>query len=130
VIRLSDARAVLNIIGLLTDKEGTAAQIKQWDEAWQKLETARAEHNKRDAELLRRERACEAAERALAKREEAVTDRELKAQGLLHRAEDAKAQLDAMRAEVRKNFCGGIEEQRHERYQVRQLHSRQQLCTF
>ena len=100
-----DARFVLDLCQLVTDREGVVAQIKQWVEARNELKIARAEAVKAEQAVALRERQAAKHEEALAKREEALVDRELKAQAVLHRAEEARSTLEAMRAEVRKSLA-------------------------
>jgi hypothetical protein len=100
-----DVRMVLDIISLLTDREATAADIRAWLEAGKQLDVARKAHDQREAQLLHRERACEAAEKALAKRTADVVDREQQAKFQMQRVEQAKAEIAELKADLRKAWA-------------------------
>src|SRR5262249_24365857 len=95
-----DARFVLDLYELVTDKEAVTSQIKQWLEARNKLEISRAEAVKAEQAVARREKQAAAHEEALAKREEAVAEQEQQVQAMQMRAEQGLAELAALEAEL------------------------------
>jgi hypothetical protein len=103
----SGAQALVDVIGLIAepDRKRLTEQLRQLHEALKRIEAGRAALSQHEQELLRKEKQLATAEAALAKREEAVIDKELRAAALLHRAEDAKATLDALRADLKSKMA-------------------------
>jgi hypothetical protein len=103
----SGAQALVDVIGLIAepDRKRLTEQLREMAEMMKRIDAARAALTQHEHSILNREHACEAAEKALTAREEAVLDKELQAQALLHRAEDAKAALDALRADLKSKMA-------------------------
>jgi hypothetical protein len=97
----SDARMVLNIIGLLTDREGVAAQIKELADAMKEHRTIRAEIARREEAVLHREKQAAAHEATLAKRAADLSEREAAAKAELQGIEAKREELAGLKRELR-----------------------------
>jgi hypothetical protein len=99
----ADARILLNVVGMLSepDRRSLAAQLQELAKGMEQIQTARAALSQYEAELLRREKQAAANEEALTKREAAAAEQEQKAQALLQRAEQAKAEVNALKDDLR-----------------------------
>jgi hypothetical protein len=99
----SGAQTLVDVIGLIAEPERKrlTEQLRELAEAMKKFEAARSALSRVEARLLERERACETAEKATAARATAAAELEQKAQALLQRAEQAKAEVNALKDDLR-----------------------------
>jgi chromosome segregation ATPase len=100
-----DARFVLDLCQLVTDKEAVASQIRQWVEARNKLEIARAEAVKAEQAVAHREQQAAKHQQALEQREQAIVEKERALEALAQRVEERKAEIDALRDDLRKAWA-------------------------
>jgi hypothetical protein len=102
---VSGAQFLLNLANLLVDREATVAQLRELAEEAKRVEGALAELKKREQQVLHREREATKHEEALAKREADVTEREQQAQFQLQRAEEQRAEIAALKADLRQAWA-------------------------
>jgi hypothetical protein len=98
---ISDARFVISLCEMLTDREAVASEIKRFVEERGKAERAIVEVAKREQALSRREQEAKAHEEALAKREADVADREQQLRNREQRLAERRAEFDSLMADLK-----------------------------
>jgi hypothetical protein len=98
---VSGVRLLLDLIGLLVDRQGVADQISHFIEERGKAERAIAELHEREQAVSHREQQATAHEEALAKREADVAEREVQVRHAAQRVEEQKSEIAALRADLR-----------------------------
>jgi CII-binding regulator of phage lambda lysogenization HflD len=101
--QVSGAQALINVISLLSepDRKTLAAELQKLAKGMEQIQAARAELTRFEARLLQRERTCEAAEAASAKRSADLDERVQQVQGMQMRAEQGIAELAALKADLK-----------------------------
>jgi hypothetical protein len=95
---LTDARTVLDVVGLLANREMVAGQIKAWVAASQKYEAARVAHDERERQLLQREEQITAREAAFAEREAEIGRRMEQVEASARAVQEARERLEGQTA--------------------------------
>jgi CII-binding regulator of phage lambda lysogenization HflD len=103
------AEAVVNVVGHLAEPElkKLGALLKELHEEMKRIQAARAELTRFEARLLQRERTCEAAEAASAKRSADLDEWVQQVQAMQMRIEQKIAELAALKADL-KIRMGGV----------------------
>jgi hypothetical protein len=103
----SDTRTLLNIADMISDpdRKRLTEQLRELHAALKKIDAARRSLSEVEAELLRREQKVVADEAANAKRSADLDEREVRAQALLHRAEQGIAELAALKADLKSKMA-------------------------
>jgi hypothetical protein len=99
---LRDARFVLDLCELITNREEVASEIKRFADEGAAARRALAELREQESSLLRREQAYQAHEAALAKCEQAIAEKERLTAAAAARVEEQKAEIAEVRAELRR----------------------------
>jgi hypothetical protein len=101
----SATQFILKLAMMIVDRDALTGQLQELVDAIKEYKALRAEIEEREQAVLNREKQAVAHEEALAKRAADLDERELVAEGQLRRAEDAKAQFAAMRAELKQKLA-------------------------
>jgi hypothetical protein len=101
----SAADFILTIAMLITNRDEVAASIKESVDKIKEARAVGAELERREHEVLQRERACEAAEKALAKRSADVTERENQAEFQMHRLIEERDAFTALKRNLKQSLA-------------------------
>jgi hypothetical protein len=102
---IEDARFVLELAKLMVDRETVTDRLTKLTEENERLERNIAELKKREQSLTQQQQQVALREQELLKREAAVAEIATQAQSQMQRAEERKAEIDALRADLRKAWA-------------------------
>jgi chromosome segregation ATPase len=102
---IESARAVVNIINLLTDRKAVALQLQELLDAMEKYNRVRAELEQLEHSVLLREKQVQALEDGLDRKRRAADEHEQSLQHREQRVKEQQAALDALKAGLRQKWA-------------------------